>query len=47
MAGPGRRNAQRHHAEYDRVVTLVFPWPGPQNPQQPDVASDLAMLGER
>jgi hypothetical protein len=47
MAGPGCRNAQRHHAEYDRVVTLVFPWPAAQNPQQPDVASNFAMLAEK
>jgi predicted exporter len=25
-------NAQRHHAEYDRVVALLFPLPGPQIP---------------
>jgi len=25
-------NAQRHHAEYDRVVALLFPWLGPQIP---------------
>jgi hypothetical protein len=25
-------DAQRHHAEYDRVVALLLPWPGPQIP---------------
>jgi hypothetical protein len=25
-------HAQRHQAEYDRVVALLLPWPGPQIP---------------
>jgi len=34
-------DAQRHHAEYDRVVALLFPRPGPQIPSSPCVAGDL------
>jgi hypothetical protein len=26
------KKVQRHHAEYDRVVALLLPWPGPQIP---------------
>src|SRR5258708_23342845 len=34
------QDAQRRPADYDRSAALVFPWPGPQNPQQPNVAGD-------
>jgi len=33
-------DAQRRPADYDRSAASVFPWPGPQNPQQPNVAGD-------
>jgi len=41
-AGTGRNKPiadsnSRHQAEYDRAAALVFPWPGPQNPQQANV----------
>jgi hypothetical protein len=41
------RDAQRHRAEYDRVVALVFPWPGYQIPQQACVGTSEQRFKEK
>jgi hypothetical protein len=40
----GRKNAQRHQAEYDRSAALVFPLAGPSNPERPVRVLAVALL---